>query len=221
MEQENNFKGIVYKAQNRVTEEVYIGITTDSIRERQLDHIERALRQDEGYFYESISTYGQEVFTWEQIDTANNVNELAAKEKEYIIKFNSKQNGYNSDSGGGVKKKVYQYDLDSKQLINKFECLQDAAKEIEATKQDISRACLSVNKHYRNFYWSYEFREQFKPQKDARRKRVVQYSLDGEFLTEFNSAAEASRQTKVNKGSIAKVCRNERKQAGGFIWEYS
>jgi len=36
-------------------------------------------------FQEAIATYGECTFKWEQIDTAENRNELASKEKEYIF----------------------------------------------------------------------------------------------------------------------------------------
>ena len=59
-----------------------------------------------------------------------------------------------------------------------------------------------------------------KPVKDARKRSVKQYTLEGELINQFESVAEASRQTGIYKGCIAKVCRGERKQTGGFKWQY-
>lgn len=137
-------KGIIYKAENKFTGELYIGITTNSIHQRELDHVERALRGESGKFYEAISTYGEDAFTWEQIDTASDKNELAAKEKSYVITYKTKEDGYNSDSGGGIQKSVYQYDLKTKGLIASYPNLMTAASTINMSKQDISRACLNV-----------------------------------------------------------------------------
>lgn len=106
-------------------------------------------------------------------------------------------------------------------MINNFEKLEDAANTINSTKQDISRACLSVNKRYKNFYWSYEYKEPFEPDKDARKKKVFQFTLDGELLAEYSSVSEASRQTGISKTCISRVCRNERKQTGGYIFKYN
>lgn len=217
----NKEYGVIYKAQNNITNEVYIGITTDSIKQRQLDHTERALRGEPGIFYEAIGTYGPEVFTWEQIDTANTVNELALKEKEYVVKYNTQHEGYNSDSGGGIKKQVYQYDLEFGKLVDEFECLQDAAQEIEVTKQDISRACLSVNKLLKDFYWSYVYTEPFIPDKDARKKTVIQLTLEGEKINKFSSVAQAAKRTGVSKSGIAKACRGLNKTAGDYCWKYN
>ncbi|WP_394345717.1 hypothetical protein [Gelidibacter gilvus] len=39
-------------------------------------------------------------------------------------------------------------------------------------------------------------------------------------IAEYESVAEASRQTGISKSCISKVCRGERKQSGGYIWKY-
>lgn len=151
-QQESNFIGIVYKAQNRETGKMYIGITTDSLEARKKDHIDKTHQGEETRFYEAIGTYGAEAFSWEQIDTANSVNDLAAKERELIVKYNTQENGYNTDAGGGIQKQVYQYDLESREMISQFECLEDAAETINADKKGISKACYSVNQVYEGFY---------------------------------------------------------------------
>lgn len=217
---DENYLGIIYKAQNSITGQIYIGATTYELKQRKLDHIERAIRGDKGYFQEAIGTYGPEAFSWETIDTAENIDELAKKEKHYIYQYNSKVEGYNRDEGGGFQKTVYQYSLDGGLFLAKYDCLNDAASAVNTTKQHISRACLSVNNIYKDFYWSYLFEEPFSPKSDNRRKKVLQLSLDGEFLNKFKSVAEASRDTGVSKTCISRVCRGERENSGGFCWRY-
>ncbi len=152
MKQESNFRGIIYKAQNKETGEMYIGVTTDSIEARKKDHIDKTRQGEETKFYEAIGTYGAEAFSWEQIDTANSENELAAKEREYILKYNAKEKGYNTDAGGGIQKQVYQYDLESREFVEEYDCLEDAAQSINADKKAISKACYSVNQMYGGYY---------------------------------------------------------------------
>ncbi|UBZ08269.1 endonuclease [Salegentibacter mishustinae] len=214
-------RGVIYKATNQITGEAYIGITTNSIRQRKLDHTERALRGEPGKFYEAIATYGSEAFAWQQIDSTYNNDELAAKEKEYILTFNTQEEGYNTDAGGGIEKTVYQFKLDSLELINAFPNLQSAANMVNATKQDISRACLSANGELQGFYWSYNKSDIFTPKGDLRRKRVSQLDLNGCFLAEFNSVAQASRKIGLSRTCIARVCRGERESSGGFKWQYA
>lgn len=49
---------------------------------------------------------------------------------------------------------------------------------------------------------------------------VMQYSLQGEFIKEWDSAAQAGRETGITDTNIGRVCRGERKTAGGYKWEY-
>lgn len=211
---------IIYKSVNKKNGKVYIGATSSSVKERKLDHENKSSKLKLNKFHEAISTYGAEAFNWEQIDTVNTIDELAQKEKQYILEYNSKEEGYNADSGGGFKKTVYQYDLDEGSLVDKYNSLQDASKVINSTRQDISRACLSVNKTYGGFYWSYEYIEPFKPNNDARKKKVLYYNLKEDTVQEFDSVAEASRKIRVSKSCIAKFCRGERKSPKGYRWQY-
>ncbi len=56
---------------------------------------------------------------------------------------------------------------------------------------------------------------------------VMQFSLEGKFIQEFQNAKEAERATKVCSRNILQVASKEeykagktRKQAGGFIWKF-
>jgi hypothetical protein len=91
---------IIYKAQNIINNQVYIGATTNSVAQRKLDHLERANRGEEGKFQQAISTFGAGAFEWEQIDTATSIDELAQLEQKYVYEYNSKKEGYNSSIGG-------------------------------------------------------------------------------------------------------------------------
>ncbi|SNR68722.1 group I intron endonuclease [Lutibacter agarilyticus] len=214
-------KGIVYKVTNRINGSVYIGATTNSIHQRKLDHTERAERKESGKFQEAISTYGIEAFTWEQIDTALSVDELAQLEQKYIYEFNSKKDGYNNSIGGEFKKTVYQYNILDGKLLNTYTCLTDAGNAVNATKQCISATCLSVNNTLKGYYWSYEYKEPYSPKKDKRRKEVLQLNLEGKLINKFSSVAEASRNTGISKSCITRVCRKEREKSGGYIWKYN
>lgn len=49
---------------------------------------------------------------------------------------------------------------------------------------------------------------------------ILQFSKDGDFLSEYPSIMEAERQTGCNKSNICKCCKGERLTTGGFIWKY-
>jgi len=56
---------------------------------------------------------------------------------------------------------------------------------------------------------------------DKIKKKVEQYSLEGELLTTFDSIKDAGETTNIHRTSITKVCLGARKSAGGYIWKYS
>lgn len=220
MKMENtNF--IIYKAQNSINGEVYVGATSKSLEERKRDHINKSNRIKANYFHQAIRTFGADAFEWEQIDTASTVNELAEKEAEYIIKYNSLYYGLNSNKGsGGFKKKVYQYCLATGKLLNRFNDLTSAATSVNATKKSISNVCLHIDRTCNGFYWSYSDTDNPNNNIDLRTKKVIQYTLNGEELANYISASEASRKTSISKTCITRCCRGEREQSGGFFWKY-
>ena len=215
-------KGIIYTVTNKETKMVYVGLTTKSPETRKKDHIKKSKKSKKGKSYafqQAIATYGPDAFKWEQIDTATTTDELAEKEKAYILKHNSQEDGYNFSVGGDVQKSVYQYDVSTGKVVEKFSNLTDAGAAVNLTKQDLSKVCLSVNKVSNGYVWTYSSTFP-KHINDNRRKAVQQFSLEGEFVNEFKSVSEASKYTGCNKTSIAKVSRGERKSCGGYLWRY-
>lgn len=209
---------IIYKAQNTLTGECYIGATTKSIEERKQDHLQKAKSGYGQKFHDSISSTGANNFTWEQLDTASNPNELAEKETKYIYDFKAQEEGFNSDCGGGFQKLVYQYN-ENGILIETYNSLTEIKETLGIDKQRISSACLNSTM-YNGSFWSYRHLEKIIPKTDLRIKAVNQYSLNQEFIENFKSASEASRLTGISKSCITRCCRGERKSTGGFIWNY-
>lgn len=211
-------EGIIYKATNTMNGQVYIGATTQSLENRKKDHLNKIDKSYNHKFQKAILEYGKANFHWEQIDTANNLNDLAIKESQYIEQYNSCQNGYNSDRGGGFKKIVYQFSI-SGELISTFQSLVEASKTIGVSKDSISHACNGDRNTSNGFVWNYT--ATFKLENDTRKKSIQQITLDGNIINCFDSIIEAHKLTGINKTSIAKCCRGERKKAGNFIWKFS
>ena len=55
---------------------------------------------------------------------------------------------------------------------------------------------------------------------EARGKTVVQFSLDGKKLKEFDSTVLAGKHVNRDKSTIQKACRGENKTCAGYIWKY-
>ena len=212
-------KGIIYTVTNKETKMVYVGLTTKSLEVRKKDHNKKSKKGKSYAFQQAIATYGPEAFKWEQVDYATTIDELAEKEKAYILKHNSQEDGYNLSVGGDVQKSVYQYDVSTGILVNKYSSLSVAGAKFNLTKQDLSKVCLSVNKVSNGFVWTYSSTFP-KHINDNRRKVVQQFSLEGKFINEYKSVSEASKDTGCNKTGIGKVSRGERKSCGGYLWKY-
>ena len=55
----------------------------------------------------------------------------------------------------------------------------------------------------------------------ANSKKILQFTKSGEFIREWQSIREASRQLKINCSNICQCCNGKRKYAGGYVWEYA
>lgn len=51
-------------------------------------------------------------------------------------------------------------------------------------------------------------------------KKTYQYSIDGEFIKEWNCIAEAAKTLNINHSNIAACAHHQRDKAGGFRWEF-
>ena len=51
-------------------------------------------------------------------------------------------------------------------------------------------------------------------------KPVLQFSMNGELISEYTSIREAERQTGCPNQSICQCCKGKRKSCGGYIWKY-
>ena len=52
-----------------------------------------------------------------------------------------------------------------------------------------------------------------------KRKPILQYSKDGEFIREWSHAREAAEALGLNKRAIYENCAGRSKSSGGFIWK--
>lgn len=103
MTNQENRRGIIYKAVNQINGKCYIGKTVDSLKERQRCH-HREINKNKlnTHFVRALKKYGKEKFEWfiiGYIDKDIN-NKLSELEIYYIKKYNSIKNGYNMTEGG-------------------------------------------------------------------------------------------------------------------------
>jgi len=92
---------IVYKITNNVNGKSYIGATKRSLDERWNEHLAAAKKnKDKIKFYYAISKYGQCSWIKEVLYITDNRKDMFDQEREFIKKFSTIKNGYNTSVGG-------------------------------------------------------------------------------------------------------------------------
>lgn len=56
--------------------------------------------------------------------------------------------------------------------------------------------------------------------KGKRNKPILQYSLIGEFIREWESITQVNKELNIDNSSITKCCKEKQKSAYGYIWRY-
>ena len=208
----------IYRIWNNLTGDSYIGSTTKEIELRLQDHLQKSAKKVDNKFHKAIENFGSQAFEIELLDEVETTDELAQKEVYYIEAYNSIQNGYNSDRGGGFRKTIYQFEMDNSKPIATYDTLEEAGNSVNASRKTISNACLGSLKSAKGFLWSYI--PEYTKVEDKRSKVVYQYDLDGILLATFGSAREASKVLGIGLSSITRCCRGERKQTSGYKFSY-
>ena len=121
----------------------------------------------------------------------------------------------------GKGKCVVQLDLDGN-FIAEYNTIVEAANKTNILKEGISQCCRHKNKSAGGFQWL--FKDEWNPNikqnfVDNKEKRVVQLTLDGEFIAEYCTITEARKQTGASN-HIGECCRGTRNFSGGFRWMY-
>lgn len=210
----NNYKVYIHKFPNG---KAYIGITRQEPKIRWGGG-NGYVRNE--YMYRAIKKYG-----WENIEhivlfDGLSKNDACEIEKELIKKHktNNKKFGYNIESGGQCSSLAES----TKQKLREAHTGKRASEETKDKMSASRKRFLSENPEYyqknlENIMCAVEKAAELK------RKSVIQYDLDGNFLAVWNSTREAERVLGIYHSHIAKCCNKVPKYntAGGYRWEYA
>ena len=56
--------------------------------------------------------------------------------------------------------------------------------------------------------------------KEVQARKIVQYTLQGDFIKVWDCISDTGRELGIDISSIAKCCKGKYSNAGGFIWKY-
>ena len=119
-----------------------------------------------------------------------------------------------------ISKKVLQYSKEGT-FMQEWKSMSEAERVLGIYK--ISDSCNFKSKTSGNFIWRIKEDDVYPVQLnviniDKKEKKILQYSIDGKLIKEWNSIKSA--EGFLNIKNISYVCNNIRKSAGGFKWEF-
>lgn len=210
----------IYKITNDINDKVYIGKTYFEIEKRFQQHCRDSIKRrcEKRPLYSAMRKYGIEHF---QVSLVEETEFPEQREVFWIKYYDSYNNGYNATVGGDGSTKFSHYDIRDALLENPYPT--QVAKLFGCSSCTVRNVAKEygidvVNKA------NAEMREKLS-------KPVEQYSLDGEYLTIFDSSADAARwcidnfdditNVAVAKASISQAASGKRKQYHGFIWKHT
>ena len=98
---------------------------------------------------------------------------------------------------------------------------EETRKKLSIKHKGIKQSQETINKRVEALKGKKRSQEIIEKYRECRpnKKRVIQMTLNGDFINCFSSIAEAERQTGVSRSKISLVCLHKRNKAGGFKWQ--
>ena len=174
---------IIYKAQNKINGDIYVGQTINSLRERIRKHIQT---DNNTLIHNALLKYGADNFDWEIVATAKNIDELNILEVKYIKKYNSLHpNGYNLTTGGKNKRL-------SEETKRKIGNASRGRKHTEEAKRKMSEARKGEN----SFNYGKHLSEEHKRKISEANKGKRMLEKTKKKLSEINKGHEVTKETR-------------------------
>ena len=108
---------IIYKAENKINGNIYIGQTSETLKRRMHRHVIFSKKANNIYFYNALRKYGKDNFEWSILFNCLNKKELNQMERYFIACFNATNYVYNMTDGGGGRS-GYKLSDDTKNKIS-------------------------------------------------------------------------------------------------------
>lgn len=113
---------------------------------------------------------------------------------------------------------VLQVDLKQNQVVREWSSITEAATELGIDSSGISKVCRGKRNMCGGYGWQYKNGQRETDFKTG--KAVIQLTLEGDFIREFNSIQEACRFFNKRELHIGDVCNGKRSSCMGYKWKY-
>lgn len=218
--------GIIYVITNDINNKQYVGQTIIPLEKRFQRHILDAKRNVPGtihHFQRAIQKYGEEHFFIQVLEECPDEN-LNEKEKYWINKLDTYNNGYNSTLGGDGTCS-YDYDFLVQEFL-KYHNISETARAIGCDRHTIQRALQArkIKSPISGFYG-----------KEKLSNKIAKYDKQGNIIQIYLSQRDAAKSlfedniitlswTKERErgvaGHLGRAAKGIRKTAYGYIWKY-
>ena len=196
-------QGIIYMITNP-TGRIYIGSTINFKGRLAYYKCNKAKTQTK--LYNSFKKYGFDTHKIEII-WSGNVDEMLKYETLIGLEFDVL-----SQANLNCKLPKYgeQFSFISEETRQKMSSWQIGRKMSDEAKKKMSLA--KIGKSFS--------KEALEKRSNTVKKPIIQMDLESNFIKNWPSATDASKELKINLGHISSCCRGERKSIGGFKWNY-
>ena len=207
----------VYVHTNKTNGKKYVGITCQKPQRRWGDGRNYRFNQ---HFYGAIKKYGWDGFSHEILMSGLSKSQADKMERMLIAQWDctNHEKGYNSSLGGDGHESFSAQTKErmSKSAKRRFEDPEELRKnQARGLLQFSTAEAIEKDRQAQLKY------HEMNPRARYQKARLInQYDLDGHFVKQWKSIADAKR---VFGGAIIAVCKNEyrRKSAGGYMWRYA
>lgn len=210
---------------------VYIGVTSRTPNERWLN--------GKGYphnkhFESAIKMYGWDNFRHDILFEGLTKDEAMQKEIDLIKEYrsNEREYGYNISKGGDLVRLGIKHTEETKKRISKackgFKMsVEHRQRQSERLKGKEPYWCKipshtpeANQKRRETMMRTGCMKHKFLGADSPKAKAVMMFDMNGKYIKSFGAMSEAQKETNIDYGSIVKVCRGQRKSAGGYYWQY-
>ena len=206
-----NKLGIIYIIENDINDKKYIGVTVQTLNDRWKNHLNTI--EDKDKLHSAMKELGIDHFYIKELEKVN-ICDLSHKENEYIKKFNTIQNGYNSFISGYTP--AYALNINEELLIQRYKeikIIKFIALEFDCSIDTVRRILLKHNID------SYDMSTVMKQRVG---RRVAKINKDtGEVIKYYDAVIDAEHDTGIKYQNIIRVCKGGARTAGGFVWAYA
>lgn len=203
--------GIIYVIKNDINNQLYVGKTVTTLANRWLHHKD-AYQKYDWHLYRAMRKYGIEHFWIEKLENCSD-NIIDEREKYWIKKLDTFNNGYNMTPGG-----------EGRTILNREEIIRlwnegySALQIANLIGSGWSGPIIDVLEQ-QGMYDAEEI--QRRKQVDIANKqsmsKIIQYNEKSEVVGIFQSKEEAAQKTGINRKNISTALHTGQ-GAGGFFW---